>query len=234
MIPRRRFAALPLVVVALCACSVLAACKGAEKKAPTVTVQVTRTPSSSVRSTPSHPKTSAKSSGHPSGGSPAALHAGPPMSKLPGECDGLLPTPSIVNAIGQKVHGSAVFVVGLPDRSIGRVGYINCRYGGTKAQPAIEIQVSLYQSDAKAAARIGPNRDDFVGHGAKATKTTVGGAPATLLIGASGAGYAPTIVMALGQRTIAVSIEQGTVQSDKLTHDLQALAFLAAQRTTGR
>jgi hypothetical protein len=232
MVPRRRFAALPLLVAVLCAGSVLAACKGATKKAPTVTVQVTRTPSTSERSTPSHPKTSAKPSGHssPSG---ATLHAGPPMSKLPGQCDGLLPTPAIVNAIGQKVHGSAVFVVGLPDRSIGRVGYINCRYGGSKTQPAIEIQVSLYQSDAKAAARIGPNRDDFVGHGAKATKTTVGGVPATLLIGASGAGYAPTIVMALGQRTIAVSIEQGTVKSDKLTHDLEALALLAAQRTTG-
>jgi hypothetical protein len=232
MVPRHRFAALPLLVVVLCAGSVLAACKGATKKAPTVTVQVTRTPSSAEHSTPSHPKTSAKSSGHasPSG---ATLHAGPPMSKLPGQCDGLLPTPAIVNAIGQKVRGAAVFVVGLPDHSIGRVGYINCRYGGTKTAPAIEIQVSLYESDAKAEARIGPNRDDFVGHGAKATKTTVGGAPATLLVGASGAGYAPTIVMALGQRTIAVSIEKDAVKSDKLTHDLESLAFLAAQRTTG-
>lgn len=156
------------------------------------------------------------------------------MSNLPGPCDDLLPTPAIVNAIGQKIHGEAVFVVGLPDRSIGRVGYINCRYGGTKTAPAVEIQVSLYQSDAKAAARIGPNRDDFIGHGAKATNTTVGGAPAILLVGATGDGYAPTIVMALGQRTIAVSIQKDAVKSAKLVADLKALAILAAERTTGR
>jgi hypothetical protein len=233
MVPRRRFAALPLVVVVLCAGSVLAACKGATQKAPTVTVQVTRSPSSSDHSTPSHPKTSAKSSGHSSPPG-QTLHAGPPMSKLPGPCDDLLPTPAIVNAIGQKIHGEAIFVVGLPDHSIGRVGYINCRYGGTKTAPAIEIQVSLYQSDAKAAARIGPNRDDFIGHGAKATKMTVGGVPAILLVGGTGDGYAPTIVMALGQRTIAVSIRKDAVKSAKLVADLKALAFLAAERTTGR
>jgi hypothetical protein len=229
MVRRRHLAVLPLLVVVLCAGSVLTACKGTTKKGGTVTVDITRTPSSSPRSTPNQPKTSTKTTGHPSG---ITLHAGPPMTKLPGECGGLMPLAAIVNAVGQKVGDKTVFVVGLPDNSIARVGYINCRYGGSEAQPAIEIQVSLYRSDAKAAARIGPNTDDFTSHGAKATRTTVGGVPATLLIGGSGAGYAPTVVMALGQRTVAVTIQKGAVGGAKMTADLEALAALAAQRTT--
>lgn len=230
MVPRHRLAAVPLLIVVLGAGSVLTACKGATQKGGTVTVEVTQTPSGSARSTPKHPTSSTRTTGHHPHG--PSLQAGRPMTKLPGDCGGLLPTPAIVNAIGQKVHGPTAFVVGLPDRSISRLGYINCRYGGSKTQPAIEIQVSLYQSDAKAAARIRPNTDDFVGHGAKATRTTVGGVPATLLIGGSGAGYAPTIVMALGQRTIAVTVQKDAVKPAKLTHDLEALALLAAQRTT--
>ena len=71
------------------------------------------------------------------------------MKKLPGECDGLLPEGSIVDAIGRTVSGGTAFVVGLPDKSIGRVTYINCRYGVAKkapTAPAIEIGVSLVMS----------------------------------------------------------------------------------------
>lgn len=228
MLARRRFAVLPVLIVLLCAVSVLAGCRGAIKKGAPVTVDVTRTPTTSTPAT--HP-TTGHASGHPNS-SPGTLRAGRPMKHLPGECGGLLPTPAIVNAIGQKIKGPTEFVVGLPDNSISRVGYINCRYGGSNNKPTIEIQVSLYTSDAKAAARIRPNTDEFIGHGAKAAKTTVGGVPATVLTGAVGDGYPPTIVMALGQRTIAVSIQKGAVSAAKLTDDLKALAHLAAERTT--
>lgn len=225
---RRRLAVLPLLIVLLSAAGALAACKGATQRSGTVTVSVTQTPTHTVQSTPhTSPQTTGQPNSHPD-----TLRAGRPMSHLPGECNGLLPTPAIVNVIGKKINGPTAFVVGLPDHSISRVSYINCRYGGTKTRPGIEIQVSLYTSDAKAAARIRPNTDDFVGHGAKATRTTVGGVPATLLIGAFGSGYPPTIIMALGQRTIAVSIEKDAVDPAKLTDDLKGLAFLAAQRTT--
>jgi hypothetical protein len=155
------------------------------------------------------------------------------LTRLPGTCDDLLPLGSVIDALGGRVPGKTVFVVGLPDRSIGRVGYINCQYGLATAagNPAVEIQVSLYRTPAKAAARLQPTVDDYQQHGARATPTTVAGKPATVLTGGAGAGYGPTIVLVDGQRTVVVSLRPDAFASGRVAPGLTALAGLAARRT---
>lgn len=207
-----------------CVVITLAGCKGTTTIGPTtyVTVPAPRPTSSAPPSTTPAP-------------SPRPTKAAAAMSKLPGRCDALLPLGSIVNAIGRTVGGSTAFVLGQPDPTMDRVTYINCRYGVSKkkkAAPTIEIGVSLYRSAERAEARIRPTVEDFAQHAATASETRVEGMPATVLAGGTGAGYGPTIVLAVGQRTIAVSFRPGAVASPRLVKDLVALAALAAERTS--
>jgi hypothetical protein len=129
--------------------------------------------------------------------------------------------------------GRTAFVVGTPDASIHRVSYINCQYGlaGEGATPAVEIQVSLYGTAEQAAARIGPTVSDYKQNGATATRTNADGIPAFLLTGGTGAGYdSATVVLAFGQRTVAVSVSN-EIPADKQAEDLTKLAALAVRRT---
>jgi hypothetical protein len=209
------------VIAGLGAVLSLAACTAAPKAGPTtyVTVEATPPPSSTAASSRS--------------ATPSAAPTVASMSRLPGECDGLLPAGSVEDAIGRAVNGDTDFVVGVADPQIGRVSYINCRYGlaSKDAPPEIEIGVSLYRTAARAEARLKSTVDDYAQHGAQATQTVVAGRPATVLLGGSGAGYGPTLVMAVGQRTVAVSLAPTAVPSDEITKDLTALAALATRRT---
>jgi hypothetical protein len=201
---------------------ILAACTQ-DKVGPTQYVTVAAPPPS-----PSRPATSTP----PAQSKPAPA---PTMHKLPGGCENLLPTGAVIDALGRKVGGRTAFVVGEPDPTIGRVGYINCRYGVSARQaadPKIEIGVSLYKTPKKAAARLQPTIDDYTHHAAKAAKATVAGYPATVLTGGVGTGYGPTVVLALGQRTIAVSLRPDAFAASTVDHDLTALAALAAHRTS--
>jgi hypothetical protein len=219
MIARRIAAA----AAAACALLTLAACTQ-DKVAPTKYVTVTAPPPS-----PSSPATSTSRAQS----KPAPL---PTMRKLPGGCEKVLPTGAVIDALGRKVAGRTAFVIGVPDPTIGRVGYINCRYGVAKqsaASPKIEIGVSLYRTAKKAAARLQPTIHDYTQHAAKAAKATVAGYPATVLTGGVGTGYGPTVVLALGQRTIAVSLRLDAFSASTVDHALIALAALAAHRTSG-
>ena len=203
----------------------LAACSRETKIGPTTYVTVH----------PSAPSTSA-SPVHSAGPSRTATAGLTAMSRLPGRCEDLLPIGSVMDAIGGKVGAGTAFVEGTPDATIGRVGYLNCRYGVSKRvpAPAIEIGVSLYKTAAKAAARLHPTIDDFVQHGAQSSATTVHGLPATMLLGGVGVGYGPTVVVSAGQRTIAVSLRQGAFPASAVTKDLGSLATLAADQTAPR
>ena len=155
------------------------------------------------------------------------------MTKLPGTCDDKLPLTDVGPAINESLPGVTAFVVGTPDASIHRVSYINCRYGlaNQNATAAIEIQVSLYGTAAQAAARIAPTVADYKNHGATAKQTTADGIPATILTGGTSAGYdTTTLILAFGQRTIAVSLSDA-IAADKQTDDLGKLATLAVRRT---
>ena len=175
--------------------------------------------------------------------SPAAPSTTPSPStlrQLPGTCDDLLPAAAVDGALGRSLGGQTGFVVGLPEKDIGRLGYLNCRYGlpagssGTAAGavPKAEIGVSLYKDAPAAAARIPATVDDYVAHGASSRTVQVDGQQATVLTGGAGADYAdPTIVVASGQRTVAVSVHE--TAGAQATKDLTALAGLALTHTGG-
>lgn len=203
-----------LVVLAVAACATQPA------KRPVTTVTVTRHPAPT-------PRSSAATS------APASAPTSAVLAKLPGSCDDMLPLPVVENALNRNVPGLTAFVVGVAEPDIHRLGYVNCRYGLATAQspPAIEIGISLYRTAADAAARIPATVDDFTAHGATASDTTVSGAPAQLLTGGSGAGYGPTIVLASGQRTVAVTLAPSATRNSR--GDLTTLAALALQRSAG-
>lgn len=211
----------------------LAACTSS-KPGPTITVTKTATPASSPSgSAPSSATSSATSSGTNTSAtaSPSAGH----QTGIAGTCDTLLADGTVYSAIGiATLPGHDAFVVGQPEPDIGRLAYLNCRYGvtGTAQTPAIEIGVSLYASAAQATTRIGATVADYTAHGASESDVAVSGQPAKLLTGGVGDGYAvPLLVVADGQRTVAVGVAASVGTGAKAAHDATALAALALDRT---
>lgn len=159
-------------------------------------------------------------------------------TKLNGNCDTRMPASAVMATLGRDVAGDTSFVVGTAEPSIGRIGYLNCRYGLPKgggtaaATPMIEIGVSLYRTPDKAAARIPATVDDYEAHGAQASTATVAGHDATILSGGTGPGYtSATLVLSADQRTVAVSLDPSATTADRRDADLTKLAEFALQRT---
>jgi hypothetical protein len=155
------------------------------------------------------------------------------MRKLAGSCDDKLPQDLVGPAIGESLPGRTAFVVGTPDASIHRISYINCQYGlaNQNATPIVEIQVSLYGTAAQAKARIAPTVADYKNNGASAQQTTANGIPATILTGGTSAGYdTATLILAFGQRTVAVSVSD-QIAADNQADDLKKLGALAVKHT---
>jgi hypothetical protein len=215
--------------IGVAGCALLAACTSTTP-ARTVTVTTTRTPTitAAAPSTPTAATTSAGSTHSPNETR---------TTDLPGTCDTLLDDSSVFSAAGVKsLPGEDAFVVGKPEPDIHRLAYLNCRYGVTgtsaDAQPAIEIGVSLYATSADAAQRITATVDDYQAHGASASTTEVMGYRASVLTGGAGSGYdIPTLVVAAGQRTVAVSISSSAASAAKATDAAVAVAKLALRRT---
>jgi hypothetical protein len=162
------------------------------------------------------------------------------MTRLPGTCDTLLPLITVENAIGRQVRGKTAFVVGLPEKDIGRLAYLNCRYAiprvpaGTAAEPGIEIGISLYRSASQAQRRLAGAITDYVDHGATRSSLSVDGHEATLLLGATARGYEiPLLVVDSGQRTVAVSVISTMAPEARRGRLMTALAALALARTGG-
>ena len=180
----------------------------------TGSVPVSGTPSSSASSSPS--------------GIPTAH-----QTAFPGTCDDLLPLSAVEGALGRPVNGLTSFVVGVPEADIGRIGYLNCRYGlaDANAAPLLEIGVSLYQTPAQAAARIPATIADYANHNATSAPVQISGATGTLLTGGAGAGYTdPTLVAAAAQRTVAITLAAKATSNP--AKDLTALATLAITATS--
>lgn len=189
---------------------------------------------SNAQQTPTATTSSAASS--PSSSRPASTSAAPKlMKKLSGNCDSLLPQVEVEDTMGLRFAGKTAFVVGVPEKNIGRLGYLNCRYGlgaGAGATPDVEIGISLYDTPAQAQARLAGTIDDYRGHGATQSPTPVSGANGTLLVGGNGAGYdVPLLVVASGQRTVAVSVQDKLLAPAKRGAAMAKLAALALQRT---
>ena len=157
------------------------------------------------------------------------------MKKLSGNCDSLLPQVDVEDTMGVRFVGKTAFVVGVTEKNIGRLGYLNCRYGisaGAGATPATEIGISLYDTPDQAQKRLAGTIDDYRSHGATQSPATVSGADATLLTGGSGAGYdIPLLVVASGQRTVAVSVVDNLLAPSRRGAVMAKVAALALQRT---
>jgi hypothetical protein len=191
-----------------------------------------------VTTTPSAPTPSPTPSPSTSNVADTSTHAKPPpppkpkYTKLAGTCKTQLNADSINKVLGQKLAGTIEYGVGGSDPSINRLTFIDCKYGNIRGKaPVVEIRVSLYRSAGDAADRIRATVQDFELHGASASTTTVGGLPATLLLGANMLTYGPTLVKVAGVRTIAITMRPGW---ENVQHLLPALAGLALRKTTPR
>lgn len=206
-----------LLVCGLVPALVLTGCSKAAKKPA-----ASSPPSSSVASTP----TSSSASATPSSTEPASLG---------GRCDSLLPVTTIDDALGRPVLGKTSDILGVAEPNIGRLTYLNCRYGigaTVKGKPAptpgVEIGISLYNSVAQAARRVQGTVEDYRTHGATAQSAAVNQLPATILVGYGG----PTIVVAAGPRTVAVTVDAKLIAGAP-TSGLVALAKAALDATAG-
>jgi hypothetical protein len=196
-------------------------------------------PSATVTVTATQPVVSAitsrSASPTPSVTSPARI-----VTRLAGTCDTLLPLSAVENAVGRLLPGKTAFVVGVPEKDIGRLAYLNCRYGipvpssGAPVTPGIEIGISLYGSASQAQHRLANTITDYVGHGATQSSFTISGHDAELLLGATSPGYdIPLLVVASGQRSVAVSIASAIAPAASRRGVMTALAALALARTGG-
>jgi len=216
------------ILAGVLALGVLAAC-ATGSKAPRGTVTVTVPP-------PSPASTAAAASASTTSSAPSSPAAPTHLAHLGGTCDSLLTLADVENALGRSVKGKTAFVQGLAERDIGRLSYLNCRYGlaSATAAPGLELGISLYTTPAKASARITATVDDYENHGATATPVTVSGVAGTLLVGGTGSDYSvPTLVLASGQRTVAVSATAAVAPTAERSKDLAAVAALALTRTGG-
>lgn len=137
--------------------------------------------------------------------------------------------------MGVQFSGRNAYVVGVPEKNIGRLAYINCRYGlgpTGKGTPAVEVGVSLYDSPAQAQQRLTGTIEDYTGHGATGAAVPVAGHTGTMFTGGPAPGYnIPTLVVAADQRTIAVSVVTTLLPSAKRAPAMVKLAGLALERT---
>jgi len=191
--------------------------------------------SKNAKTTPSTPpgsatSTTASTSAAPStSASPTKL-----VTKLHGTCDTLLPQPEVEDLMGIHFVGKNAYVVGVAEKNIGRLGYLNCRYGlGTsgKGSPTVEVGISLYTTPAQAKKRLSGTVTDYLDHGATRSTTEVAGNDATLLVG-KGTGYdVPLLVVASDQRTVAVSVAENLLSAAKREPAMVKLVALALDRT---
>lgn len=155
------------------------------------------------------PSATASASGS---GSPSASPS-PTVTGFTKTCDNALSLTAVSQAAGQPIIGRTSFVVGEPDTTIGRLAYLNCRYGlpetpttgattTTEPTPGVEIGVSLYDSVDRARTRVDGTVEDYRSSGSRAETVRVGTVNGTVLVG----GGSPTLVVASGARTVAVSI----------------------------
>ena len=139
--------------------------------------------------------------------SPTPVATGEPS--LGGRCEDLLPVGTVNIALRRTVIGRTAFVFGVAEPDIGRLTYLNCRYGlaaPVKGKPApvpqVEIGVSLYSSPAQANRRVQATIEYYQAHGAVDRAVRVGSAQGTLLTGYG----LPTLVVGAGPRTTAVTV----------------------------
>jgi hypothetical protein len=217
-----------LLAVGVLVVAALAACTKAPSSSSTHTVTITASGPTSGSSSASPSSASSATSGQPA----------TPMTKFSGNCYALLTLYDVQRAAGYRIGGKTAFIVGIPDKTLGRLSYLNCRYGvpaaapGRSATPQIEINVALYSTPAQASKRAASTVSDYVANGATATQVTIGDVPGTILTGGLGAGYSvPLLVTSSGQRTVAVSLNKSGLSAARRTQILSNIGALAVTNT---
>jgi hypothetical protein len=143
-----------------------------------------------------------------------------------------MPVTTVDTAIGLPVIGKTAFIVGIPEPKIGRLVYLNCRYGiatpakGKPAVPKLEIGLSLYDTPGQAERRVQGTIEDFRSHAAVPKDVAVGQFPATILTGYGD----PTLVVSAGPRTVAITVSAKMIGSRR-DAALVALAKAALDAT---
>ena len=210
------------VLVPVLALAVLAGCSQAKDKS----ASPTSTP-------PSSPSTSGSTSATPK---PSVTPTPKATAKptLGGHCEDLLSVSTVDQALGRPVIGQTAFVLGIAEPDIGRLTYLNCRYGIGKAVkgkpapvPQLEIGVSLYKTVAQAQSRVQGTIDDSKSGGARSATIPVGSLTATLLTGVG----QPLLVVADGPRTVAITIS-GSLLKIAPTATLQTLTKTVLDATS--
>jgi hypothetical protein len=182
-------------------------------------------------SSSSAPVSSSAPSSTRASATPTAAATGEPS--LGGRCEDLLPVGTVNIALRRTVIGRTAFVLGVAEPDIGRLTYLNCRYGlaaPVKGKPApvpqVEVGISLYNSPAQANRRVQATIEYYRAHNAVDRAVPVGSAQGTLLTGYG----LPTLVVAVGPRTTAVSVTPKLLAADA-TAELAALAKAALDAT---
>ena len=217
-----------LLAIGMLLVAALAACTKAPASSSTRTVTITASGAASGSSSASAPASP----------SPSPTQPATPMTKFSGTCYSQLTLYDVQRTAGYPIGGKTAFVVGVPDKTLGRLTYLNCRYGlpatppGGSATPQIEINVALYGTAADAAKRAASTVSDYVANGATPAQVTIADNPGTILVGGTGAGYSvPLLVASSGQRTVAVSLNKGGLPSTRRTQILSDLGALALTNT---
>jgi len=188
-------------------------------------------PGGSVSTPASTPAASSATSSPSRSATPSPVATGEPS--LGGRCEDLLSVGTVNIALRRTVVGRTAFILGVAEPDIGRLTYLNCRYGipapvkGKPApQPQVEVGISLYNSPAQANRRIEATIEYYRAHGASDRPARVGAGQGTML---SGYGM-PTVVVAAGPRTVAVSVTPKLLTAGS-TAQLAALAKAALDAT---
>ncbi|MEO6500277.1 MAG: hypothetical protein ABIQ09_00010 [Jatrophihabitantaceae bacterium] len=193
------------------------------------------TPDGGAASSSAAASTSAASSKPASSSKPAPTATAKGEPSLGGRCEDLLSIGAVNIALRRTVIGRTAFVLGVAEPDIGRLTYLNCRYGlsaPVKGKPApvpqVEIGVSLYGSAAQAARRIQATVEYYRVNGAGDRPARVGSLQGTML---SGYGL-PTLVVADGPRTVAVTVTPKLLTPGS-TAELASLAKAVLDATAG-
>jgi len=177
-------------------------------------------------STRASTSSSAPSSSASASASPSPTSTATAEPSLGGRCEDLLPVGTVNIALRRTVIGRTAFVLGVAEPDIGRLTYLNCRYGlsaPVKGKPApvpqVEIGVSLYGSPAQGARRVQATIDYYRIHNAADRAVRVGSVQGTVLTGYG----LPTLVVGAGPRTVAVTVSPKLLARG-FTAELAALA----------
>jgi hypothetical protein len=152
-----------------------------------------------------------------------------------GTCVDLLPVTTLDDAIGRPIIGRTNFIVGVAEPNIGRLAYLNCKYGVSTAKvktkmvttTKLEIGISLYKTGDQAISRVTGTVQDYRGNGATSSDTAVGEYSGTILLGYGD----PTLVVAAGPRTVAVTIASSFVPAAARNKALIDAANIALKST---